>query len=169
LLLFFSYFSTRIRFLIRKYYGCGHVIKCPVNGIKSPLGCSPCSIITIGLSPNFGTIARSSYQEIIQLQSLKIQSVRQPLCRIYPDKVEEVHITPSILNKRRSAYTSLFTITFTVTVNQSYYYILYETHVKCVKTHVNSLELTCHERMPCPPTLMTMIDLPITKRLEWLG
>jgi hypothetical protein len=46
----------------------------------------PCSIMTIGLSSNFGTAARSSYEERIWLQSLKTQSVRQPLCRIYPDK-----------------------------------------------------------------------------------
>src|SRR5690242_7598213 len=48
--------------------------------------------------------------------------------------------------------------------------ILYETHVKCdFKTHVNSWELTCHGRMPCPSTLITLIDFPITKRLEWFG
>jgi hypothetical protein len=41
LLLFFSYFSTRIRFLLRKYPGCGYVIKCPVNGVKRLFGCFP--------------------------------------------------------------------------------------------------------------------------------
>jgi hypothetical protein len=30
-----------IQFLVRKYYGYGHVINCPVDGVKSPYGCSP--------------------------------------------------------------------------------------------------------------------------------
>jgi hypothetical protein len=41
LLLFFSYLSISIRFVIRKYYGCGHVIDCPVDGVESPVSCSP--------------------------------------------------------------------------------------------------------------------------------
>jgi hypothetical protein len=41
LLLFFSYFSTRTRFVVRKYYSCGYVINCPVDSVESPFGCSP--------------------------------------------------------------------------------------------------------------------------------
>ena len=33
---FYSYFSTRVRLVVRKYYSCGHVINCPVDGVESP-------------------------------------------------------------------------------------------------------------------------------------
>jgi hypothetical protein len=69
--------------------------------LKALLAVPTCSIITIDLSPNFGTIARSSYQERIQLQSVKIQSLRQPSCRIYPDKVGGGTQYAKHLNKRR--------------------------------------------------------------------
>ena len=29
--------------------------------------------------------------------------------------------------------------------------------------------MACHQHMPCPSTLITMIDLPTIKRLEWFG
>ena len=63
--LFSSYFSTRIQLAGRKYYGYDYVTDCPVDSVDSPFNCSPCSIILIGLFPNFGTVARSSYQERI--------------------------------------------------------------------------------------------------------
>jgi hypothetical protein len=68
----------------------------PLMVLKALSTVPPCSIMTIGLSLNFGTVARSSYKERIELQSLKTQSVRQPLCRIYPDKVGGVHNTLNI-------------------------------------------------------------------------
>jgi hypothetical protein len=39
--LFFSYLSIMIRFVARKYYGCGHTIDYPVDGVESRFGCSP--------------------------------------------------------------------------------------------------------------------------------
>jgi hypothetical protein len=41
LLLFFSYFSTRIQFAARKYYSCGCIIKHPVDDIGSSFRYSP--------------------------------------------------------------------------------------------------------------------------------
>jgi hypothetical protein len=43
----------------------------PLMALKALLTVPPCSIMTIGLSPNFGTVAQSSYEERIWLQSLK--------------------------------------------------------------------------------------------------
>lgn len=37
----------------------------PLIALKALLVVPPCSIITIGLSPNFGTVVSSSYQERI--------------------------------------------------------------------------------------------------------
>ena len=34
LLLFFSYCSTKIKFVVKKYYNCGHVITCFINSVK---------------------------------------------------------------------------------------------------------------------------------------
>ncbi len=39
--LFFSRFSTWIRFAVRKYRGCGHAVDRPVDGVESRFGCSP--------------------------------------------------------------------------------------------------------------------------------
>jgi len=39
--LFFSYFSIRVWFIVRKYYNYGYVINCPVDGVESPFGYSP--------------------------------------------------------------------------------------------------------------------------------
>ena len=33
--LFISYFSIRIRFVVRKYCNCGHAVDPPVDGVKS--------------------------------------------------------------------------------------------------------------------------------------
>ena len=44
----------------------------------------PCSIMTIGLSPNFGTVARSSYQEIILLQVFTIPGYQKLMFRVWP-------------------------------------------------------------------------------------
>jgi hypothetical protein len=41
LLLFFSYFSTRIRVIMRKYHGCGYTVDRPIDGVKSRFGGSP--------------------------------------------------------------------------------------------------------------------------------
>ena len=41
MLLFFSYFSIRVQFVVRKYYHCGHIINCPINSVESPFGYSP--------------------------------------------------------------------------------------------------------------------------------
>jgi hypothetical protein len=39
--LFFSYFSIRIRFTVRKYRGCGHVVDRPVDGVDRRFSYSP--------------------------------------------------------------------------------------------------------------------------------
>ena len=84
--LFFSYFCTNIRFVVRKYRSCGHAVDPPVDGVKSLWGYSPCSIMTIRPSSSFGATARRCYQERIWLQVLETLSIRKPVCRIYPDK-----------------------------------------------------------------------------------
>jgi hypothetical protein len=40
-LLFFSYFSIRIQFVVRKYRSRGHAVDPPVDGVKSLWECSP--------------------------------------------------------------------------------------------------------------------------------
>ena len=39
--LFFSCFSTRIRFAVRKYSGCDYAVDRPVDGVESRFRCSP--------------------------------------------------------------------------------------------------------------------------------
>jgi hypothetical protein len=39
--LFFGYFFTIIRFVVRKYYDYSYAIDYPVNGVESPFGYSP--------------------------------------------------------------------------------------------------------------------------------
>jgi hypothetical protein len=39
--LFFSCFSTRIRFAVRKYHGCGHAVDRPVDSVDRRFSCSP--------------------------------------------------------------------------------------------------------------------------------
>jgi hypothetical protein len=39
--LFFSHFSTGIRFAVRRYHGFGYAIYHPVDGVKSGLDCNP--------------------------------------------------------------------------------------------------------------------------------
>jgi hypothetical protein len=62
-LLFSSYFSIRLWFARKKYWVCGYAISYIINSIDSSLAVPTYSLMTISLSPNFGTVARSSYQE----------------------------------------------------------------------------------------------------------
>ena len=39
--LFFSHFSIRIQFIVRKYYSCSYTIDRPIDRVESHFGCSP--------------------------------------------------------------------------------------------------------------------------------
>ena len=56
--LFFSRFSTRIRFATRIHRGLGDR---PVHGVEAASAISPCSIMIIGLSPDFGATVQRLY------------------------------------------------------------------------------------------------------------
>jgi hypothetical protein len=45
-------FSIMIRFAVRKYPGLCHAVDRPVDGAESCFNCSPCYIMSTGLSPN---------------------------------------------------------------------------------------------------------------------
>jgi hypothetical protein len=52
-LLFFSRFSTRIRFGVRKYRGLGHAVDRPVDGVKSRFSCFPPALARVSACLQF--------------------------------------------------------------------------------------------------------------------
>jgi hypothetical protein len=59
--LFFSSFSIRIQFIVKKFVVTGILLIVPLIESKAILAILPCFIMIIGLSSNFGATARRYY------------------------------------------------------------------------------------------------------------
>ena len=72
---------------MRKYYGYSHIIDCPIDSVKSPFGCSP--LLYHNHWPVSKFWDRSTKLLLRKNIALSFENIehKEPLCRIYPDKV----------------------------------------------------------------------------------
>ena len=85
-LFFFSYFSVRIRFVVKKYCSCGHAVDSPVDGVQSLSGCFPLLYHDCRPISEFRGHGTKELLRENMTPSLKTQSTRKPVCRVYPDR-----------------------------------------------------------------------------------
>jgi hypothetical protein len=118
LLLFFSYFSTRIRFLLRKYHSCGYVIKCPVNGVKSLFGCFPLlyhNYWPVSKFRDYSTKLLSRKNIAPKFKDREYKAIFMP--DLSGQSGRRYTLRQALLISEGGAYTGLFTIIFTVILN----------------------------------------------------
>jgi len=94
MLLFFSRFSTRVRFAAKKYRGPDHAVDPPVDGVESRFSSSPL------LYHNYRPVSefRGHGTKVLLrkniIPSFEDTGHKETVCRVYPEK-GEAHKTPS--------------------------------------------------------------------------